>query len=646
MEKQLDELSRTKENLYKEGSPVVLQSGAICREDEGLFALLSFRSISPSPISSVMVDLHVFDRANNEVEVVRDYLYLVDKASRGTDFGGDTPIEITNSSAVSLSVAVRRVAFGDDSVWDGSNSIWFEAIPGRKTLEEELEEPETVEQFCRDFSKDLCQKPETKAAFVPMEYKDLWFCACGEINHRDEENCYACNAMYLPQHTHLGNRVQIASNLIAHKKDLADKAEKARLEAERLAAAAAAAKAEAERLAAEERARQEAKAKRAKKMKTLALSISIPLAIAIAIYIYVLNVFLIPEQKYQDAKEMLSIGRYDEAITAFSAMHGYGDSVNMVVEAKYQKAEQHLKDGEFDEAVSGFEAIQEERDVEESIKRAKYQKALAIFEKKSYEEALALFTELAGYDEADLKAAECNFALAKALAEKKDLAGAKPYFDALSGEKSVEIQKIFLENGRSLYTAGKLDEAEKWFDNIKDEKLRTEIKAIYYKRATKLITDKKYEEARALLTELKDYKDSKDQLLRIEYLLAQDKFAAGKYKEAIALYEKAKGYKDAADRILECKYRLAKAEFDSGDYSKAAADFSALGSYSDSASMALEAQYLLGSAQLNAGSVMDAYNTLYAIKGYDKAYALLVSNSQFYIHVYDPGVGTNPLDER
>ena len=49
--------------------------------------------------------------------------------------------------------------------------------------------------------------------------------------------------------------------------------------------------------------------------------------------------------------------------------------------------------------------------------------------------------------------------------------------------------------------------------------------------------------------------------------------------------------------------------------------------------------------QLNNGEVVKAYETLYPIRSYNDAYMLLVTNSKFYIYVYDVGVGPNPLDE-
>ena len=53
----------------------------------------------------------------------------------------------------------------------------------------------------------------------------------------------------------------------------------------------------------------------------------------------------------------------------------------------------------------------------------------------------------------------------------------------------------------------------------------------------------------------------------------------------------------------------------------------------------------IGAQQLANGEVRKAYDTLYPIRSYDPAYMLLVSNSQFYIQIYDVGAGPNPLNE-
>lgn len=641
--KNLNEISRVNENLYKEGCPVVIQTGVLYCEEEDIFSSLTIRSISPKTITSVLVDLHVFDRANIEVEVVRDYLYLVTGAKRDDVFGEENHIEITNPSAKIISVALRRVAFDDETVWDGSGSLLFECIPPRRTIERELEDPETVEQFRRDFAKDIAKNKEAVAKFVPMEYKNLWFCSCGEINWSYEEECHQCGAMYLPQRIHIDNRVEIATNLSAHKKNLADQAEQARLEAERKAAEAAAAKAEAERKAAEEKALAELKARRKKRARQIALAITIPAVIALIIYLFVLNTYILPQQKYDSAKALLTEARFDEAVTAFSAMGNYSDSPEQIVEAKFQKAEQLLKDKNYQEAITQFEAVQKDRDVKERIQECKYQRAGEIFAEKNYGEALTLYKEIDGYQDAADKISLCNLNLAKEALKKGDLPASTEYFKLLSGTESTELQTLYCEKGTALYEKGKTKQAMAYFALVSDEALKTKINGVYYAGGLSLIKAKKYGDAAKIFTDLKDYKDSATQLLRIEYLKAEAQLEAKKYPEAIKLYKNAGDYKDAKTKIKECSYRIAKAAYDSGKYEDATKKFEALGSYSDSAAMALESQYQQGAALLNSGSVVEAYNLLYPIRSYDKAYALLVSNSQFYIHVYDVGVGPNPL---
>ena len=77
---------------------------------------------------------------------------------------------------------------------------------------------------------------EAAAQFAPQEYKDLWMCACGEVNHKDEEKCAACGAEYGPQHALLEDEEKLKENLEAYNKAEAEKAEAARIAAEKKAA--------------------------------------------------------------------------------------------------------------------------------------------------------------------------------------------------------------------------------------------------------------------------------------------------------------------------------------------------------------------------------------------------------------------------
>ena len=118
-------------NQYRESCPVLLQSGALYREESTVsaeaeeietaeatlpaeqeeaasprtFLRLAFRNIDPRAVTSVYVDIHIFDKATNELAVVRDRRYLVPILGRDAVFGADEEIDV-DDAAYSFSVAI------------------------------------------------------------------------------------------------------------------------------------------------------------------------------------------------------------------------------------------------------------------------------------------------------------------------------------------------------------------------------------------------------------------------------------------------------------------------------------------------------------------------------------------------------------
>ena len=248
-------------NQYRESCPVLLQSGALYREEPTAsaeaeetetaeatlpaeqeeavsprtFLRLAFRNIDPRAVTSVYVDIHIFDKATNELAVVRDRRYLVPILGRDAVFGADEEIDV-DDAAYSFSVAIKKVQFeGEDVFWNGSASLLFENLPEQAKIADVMEDEDLRAQYQRDFT-EMAEDKEAAAQFAPQEYKDLWMCACGEVNHKDEEKCAACGAEYGPQHALFEDEEKLKENLEAYNKAEAEKAEAARIAAEKKAA--------------------------------------------------------------------------------------------------------------------------------------------------------------------------------------------------------------------------------------------------------------------------------------------------------------------------------------------------------------------------------------------------------------------------
>lgn len=614
---ELEPLFELKENLYKETCPVLLQSGALLQEavedeaQEGAqtmrtFVRMTFRNIDARAVTAVFVDLHVFDKANNETEVVRDRRYLVPVLGRDETFGEDEKIAV-GGAANSFSVAIKRVEFEGEDVWTGSASLLFEYIPARRTLEKEIEDEKLLAQYSRDF-RDMAENDRGEAQFVPEGYRDLWLCACGEVNRADEEKCFACGAAYVPQRELFDDPEKLAENLEAYEKAEAEKAEQERLAAERKAAEEKAAAEEAARKAAEEKAAAEERARKKRLHRKIFLSISIPLLVLIAVFIVVLITYIIPQRNYDAAAALLEAGKYDEAVTAFAELDGYGDSAARIPEAKYRKAAFLLETEKYDEAITAFEAVIEYEDSADQITEAKYRKALKTFDSGAYEDALKQLEELGDYKEAAEKVELCYYHLGMKAIEADNLKTAAADYKHVSGKLALQMQEAFCDQGVAFYADGDEAHALEYFELVTDESLLPKIDAAYYEQGLKLIENKAYDEAMELFTKLGDYEDSAAQLLKIHYLKAEAFYAEADYEQAIEEYKAAGDYENASSKITETTYRW-------------------------------------GVQLLNGGEVVKAYEVLYPIRSYNDAYMLLVTNSKFYIYVYDVGVGPNPLDE-
>ena len=177
------------ENLYAEGAPIVVKAGALLKDNESnwLIAQLKLHNISDTPIKFAKVEVTLLDSLNRNIETPVTFDYLDLSAERGTDFGAKTPIKISESTARGYTVRVLEVGFSDNSVWHDNNNEW-EQMPSQTNISSVLDNSEAIAGYKSIFG--------ASANMELCEHKDLWICACGKINHNDEEKCYHCNASH------------------------------------------------------------------------------------------------------------------------------------------------------------------------------------------------------------------------------------------------------------------------------------------------------------------------------------------------------------------------------------------------------------------------------------------------------------------
>lgn len=336
MSERYTRLFALEENLYSDGSPVVISAGALLKDNQtgAVLAQLKIRNIGGKTIKAAAVRITCFDTVGKPLEGTAEKEYLDLTAGRDEEFGQKSLVSLPDTSARSFSVAVTWVAFSDNTVWNASGEA-LSTLPKPDSLSKALGDEELVKQY------QLKYGAGTKS--FPRKYKDLWFCPCGAFNHADEEVCHACGqklAALLPFD---------AEALKAEKNARLQKEADERWRAEEEAKAAAAEKA--------------ARAKKAAQKAKKIVAIVIPVVCACVAFVFLLTQVIIPKQKYNEAMRLIDAGEYD---AAYEMLEKLGNT-EAIAANKYNRAMEYIDAQDYEtawELLDGLESgdIKEAKD--------------------------------------------------------------------------------------------------------------------------------------------------------------------------------------------------------------------------------------------------------------------------------------------
>lgn len=409
-----------RERLYTEGAPLIIEAVAVLKDNVTgqKVGQVKFRGISSEAILSVKARVQALDGADREIGKPVEYEYLNLSVQRDDLFGQKEAVPLSEPSALGIKVEVVEVVFHNKTVWNGEDKTWS-PIPKLPSITSVFQDWELVKQYERELGS-------SNAYFTVNNLftreKDLWFCACGELNRADETKCFKCKR---------GRQIQEMMDfdlLKKHKEErLAEEQkereeEEARREAERKKLEAARREQEARRAAEEEQRRIE-EAKRRKKAKRRKLILGTICVIIVAGAVVTVKV-IIPSQKYDQAQSLIEEGKYIEAAEAFDALENYSDSAKRAAEARqkntYISAKESLEKGDYQTALTMFTNLGDYEDAEEYLKECTYCLAVELMEKGRYNEAAGQLQSISGYKDADEQNRECQYQIGiQYLAEKR-----------------------------------------------------------------------------------------------------------------------------------------------------------------------------------------------------------------------------------
>ena len=449
------------ENQYAVGSPVLIVAGALLKDNktDRVLAQIKLRNISSKVVKAAKVLVFPVDITGNPLGDKTEYQYLDLHVGRDVDFGQKEPVYLPDKTARGFSITVIEVVFDDNTVWTASGAPWA-ALKPLQRLSDTIDNEELRKQYKIKFGEQCIYEFQNEG--------ELWYCACGALNHIEEAECHRCGIVQKDISTanhdsmlaECNERLRIGQETTAEKRRVQEQQEK------------------------EKKAVAEAKKKKLKKT----IAIVIPLIVLIIGAFLLISKVIIPNHKlnsrYKHAISLIEKGSYEEGQHILETLDGYKNSDKWILEAK--------KGIQYDEAIQLIEA---DKELEAYAK---------LYKLGNYKESRSLASELLGK-------IDDRYNSAKSLIEKGS------FDEAISILEGIRAYKDSIDLLAEAKKGSQYDEAVQLMEtgNYKDAYTILEelgkhdlINSNKYERALALISTKDYEEAVALLSSLGEYKNS------------------------------------------------------------------------------------------------------------------------------------------
>ena len=165
------------ENLYAEGSPVIIRGAVLLRDIKAGDMLCKMQLINLTDKTIKRVRVSVKTDVGNAEGMTDDVCII-----RDNDVTVYIPLEGFDHKEAAFKI--EEIAFTDSTVWSESEGMNWSPLSFAETIEDYLSDSDLVREFRSHFEEGI---------YFPKEERDLWFCTCGNLNRISEAACHFCN---------------------------------------------------------------------------------------------------------------------------------------------------------------------------------------------------------------------------------------------------------------------------------------------------------------------------------------------------------------------------------------------------------------------------------------------------------------------
>ena len=359
-------------NLYIKGSPVIIEAGALQKDNSNgrILAQLKIRNACADTIIACKVFISAFAIDGTMINTL-EYSYLDISTNTGDAFGSKTAIYLTDNSIRRFDVSVIQVVFADMSKWEKPNMSWT-PLKLQRSMSEILTHPELQKQYRLEAGNN--------ALYVPDFDMGIFLCTCGAKTLEAIGKCHRCG------HTYNELADIVNHGLKDRAKERVSKERQEKLAQERKEA----------QYAEERRRREEERLYKEKKRNKIILitASSIILVGLLGFFGYRFITWVEIDTKYNKAIEAYKDGDYEASLELFGEVKGYkeadkllSDSKDKIYKSKINQIKSLLDKGNYKQALEVYKMVSLKKEdsllfkpyAEQLVKAGDYDTVMALF---------------------------------------------------------------------------------------------------------------------------------------------------------------------------------------------------------------------------------------------------------------------------
>lgn len=487
-----------------------------------------------------------------------------------------------------------------EKIWFNDNAVW------RRDPRNTVEYTPNTLPVSRGLTNLKYAAGETAVGY-PSQQDGLWVCVCGRPNPDNAPVCDRCRRDKNLIFTRF-NREAVEKQLEQRERQLELNSRNVLEDTARL-----------QRIREEEYNR---KKRRNRTRRRLALT-----GAATVLFTAALVLFGIPGLRLWSANKAIKRGEYAAAKNTLTELNGFGKAEDLLAETELLIAEQDARESEDPEilkaASQALRAAPEREGAADLALQAETRRARVLLDQGDYEAALEAAATLP--EESEERTAienACDYAQAKADFDGGYYVLAREGFLALGDYEDAQelASRCLYDPAVDYLEKGELDAALTALSQIPDYKDSRElIKKIHYMKGEELeATD--LAGAAAEYQAADDYPGAAEKMQACTWEQAEEAFRTADFETAEKLYLSLGTYKTAEDRAKACTYTLAKRAFNATEYATALERLDTLpDNYEDVPELREKAAYLAGMDAMGAKNWTEAIRLLERVTGYKDA---------------------------